>query len=97
MISFNFNIRNPFSQRFKNLWCIAFGTPFKHKFVELEFYRDTSILSLNFNWTIHQSHAGLDIELGLLGYCIHANFYDNRHWNYEANRYYIYDEENGSH
>jgi hypothetical protein len=50
-----------------------------------------------FNWTVRQSHAGLDIELGLFGYNIHFNFYDNRHWHTEAGRYYNYDEENGNH
>lgn len=97
MIQFNVNVRNPWSQEFKNLWCRAFDTPFKNKFVELEVYRDSSLFSINVNWTIRQSHAGLDIELGLFGYCLHFNFYDNRHWNYEAGRYYKYSEELGEH
>ena len=97
MINFSVNIRNPWSQRFKNLWCRAYDTPFKSKFIELEVYKDSSLVSFNFSWTIRQSHGGLDVELGLFGYCLHFNFYDIRHWNYEAGRYYKYSEELGEH
>jgi hypothetical protein len=94
MISLNFNLRNPWSNKFKNLWCRSYVTPFDHKFIELELYKDFSIISFNFAWTIRQSHAGVDIELGLLGYCIHFHFYDNRHWDTDADRYYQYHKEN---
>lgn len=97
MILCNFNIRNPWSTTFKNLWCRTWRTPFKNKFIELEVTRDFTVISLNFNWTVRQSHAGLDLETGLFGYCVHFNFYDNRHWNTEANRYYRYAEEQGMH
>ena len=91
MINLNFNIRNPWSQQFRNVWSRSFGTFFANKFIELEIYRDSSILSFNFNWTIRQSHAGLDIEVGLLGYCFHFNFYDSRHWDYDKECYEKYD------
>jgi hypothetical protein len=97
MISFNFNLRNPWSKEFKNLWWKAYDTPFKNKFVDLEIYKDSSIIALNLSWTIRQSHAGLDIELGLFGYNIHFNFYDNRHWNIKEGRWMIYTEELGDH
>lgn len=97
MISVNFNLRNPWSKVFKNLWCKYYDTPFKNKFIELEVYRDFTLVSVAFNWTIRQSHAGLDIELGLFGYNVHFNFYDNRHWNSEEGRWMIYNEENGLH
>ena len=90
MISFNFSIRNPWSTTFKNLWCRAYATPFKHKYIELEFTRDSNLISFMFNWTIRQSHAGLDLELGLFGYNIHFKFYDSRHWNFEKVRYEDY-------
>ena len=88
MISLNFNIRNPWRNTFKNLWFCAFDTPFKNKHIELELTHDVMLVSLMFNWTIRQSHAGLDLELGLFGYSVHFNFYDSRHWNAEAGRYY---------
>lgn len=93
MISLNFNLRNPWSNTFKNLWCRSYATPFNHKFIELEITHDFTLLSFMFNWTVRQSHAGLDLELGIFGYNVHFNFYDSRHWNTEAGRYYIDDEE----
>lgn len=93
MISLNFNLRNPWSTTFKNLWCRSYKTPFKDKFIELEVTRDFTLISFMFNWTVRQSHAGLDLELGIFGYNAHFQFYDIRHWNTEAGRYYIYDKE----
>ena len=80
MISLNFNIRNPWNNTFKNLWCRAYDTPFKNKHIELEVTRDFTLVSFRFNWTVRQSHAGLDLEVGLLGYNVNFQFYDNRHW-----------------
>lgn len=97
MISLNFSLRNPWSSRFENLWNRAYNTPFKNKFVELEVTRDFTLISFMFNWTVCQSHAGLDFELGLFGYNVHFNFYDNRHWNHEEHRWMIYSEEKGLH
>jgi hypothetical protein len=45
------------------------------------------LVSFVFDWTRRQSHAGLDIEIGLFGYAAHFNFYDNRHWNIEEERW----------
>lgn len=92
MITLVFSIRNPFSHKFVNLWCRNFNTPFEHKFVELEFYKDSSLLSFRFDLTARQSHSGLNLEFGLLGYCVNFTFYDNRHWNQAANRYEYYKE-----
>lgn len=87
MISLNFNIRNPWSTQFENLWSKSYLTPFKNKFIEFEVTRDFTLISFMFVWTVRQSHAGLNIELGLFGYCFHFNFYDCRHWDYENNCY----------
>jgi hypothetical protein len=88
MISFNFNIRNPWSNRFKNLWNRSYNTPFENKFIELEVMRDFTLVSFRFNWTVRQSHAGLELEAGVFGYCIQFNFYDNRHWDSDEGRYF---------
>ena len=82
MISFNFNIRNPWGNTFKNLWCRAYKTPFNNKFIELEVTQDCNLISLMFSYTVHQDHASLTLEAGLLGYCLHFVFYDNRHWDH---------------
>lgn len=96
MISVNFNLRNPWGQdKFKNLWNRAYDTPFENKYIELEFYRDFTLVSFIFNWTVRQSHAGVDIDLGLFGYNIHFNFYDNRHWNVEEGCWMRYTQEQG--
>jgi hypothetical protein len=87
MIQLHFNIRNPWGRAFKNIWCRSYKTPFTNKFIELEFYRDSSILSVNFDLTVRQSHSGVDIEFGLLGFCVHFMFYDNRHWDHEKEEY----------
>ena len=87
MISVSVNICNPWSNEFKNLWSRAYSTPFKNKFIELEFYKDFTLMSCVFDWTVRQSHAGLDIEIGLFGYVVHFNFYDHRHWNIEEERW----------
>ena len=83
MIDFRFNISHPFDIEFKNFWSKSWSTVFKNKFIELEFYKDSTIVSFMFNWTVGKSHAGLDIELGIFGYNAHFNFYDSRHWDYE--------------
>lgn len=93
MISFNFNISNPWWNRWQNVWCHSYSTPFKHKFLELEFFKDTTIVSFSFRLAIRQSHGGLSMELGLLGYSVSFNFYDNRHWNYETGQYFNHGEE----
>lgn len=80
MISFNLYLRNPWSTKFQNLWCGVYTTPFSNKSIELELTRDCTVVSVMLNWTVRQSHAGVDVELGLLGYCVRVNFYDLRHW-----------------
>jgi len=97
MIYFGFNITNPWSNKFKNLWCKAYDTPFKHKFLELEVVQDSTILSFSFRLATRQSHSGLVMDFGILGYSFNFNWYDNRHWNYEQGRYFKYNEELGSH
>jgi hypothetical protein len=93
MIAFSFDLVNPWSKRWENVWCRAYKTPFKNKFVELELLKDSTVVSVMVNWTIRQSHGGLGIVLGLFGYCVHFNFYDNRHWDYGKNQYEVYPDE----
>jgi hypothetical protein len=95
MISFNFNVRNPWSKRFENLWCRAWNTPFKNKHIELEVTQDCNLISLMFSYTVRQSHAGLGLEAGIFGYCVHFNFYDSRHWDHGRGCYYTYGDEDG--
>ena len=86
MISLNFNLRNPWSNTFKNLWGRTYAVT-ENKSVELEVTKDFTLIAFMFSWTVRQSHAGMDLELGLFGYNAHITFYDNRHWNVEKGRY----------
>jgi hypothetical protein len=97
MIYLNLNLRNPWGKDFKSLYVAAGDTPFKHKFWEIQVIENDNWLRFEFEFTIRQDHAGLNLELGLFGYEIHVTLYDNRHWNWEEGRWMIYDEEKGLH
>jgi hypothetical protein len=97
MINFSFGLRNPFSDRWDNIFNRSAVIDRMHKAVEVEVYRDTTIVSFAFRWNIRQDHAGMNIELGLFGYTVSAQYYDTRHWNEEAGRFYIYEKDGGSH
>lgn len=97
MISFSFNIRNPWSDRWECIKTWAGDTPFKNKFWEAQVDRTSDVIGLEFRYTIRQDHAGLYVSLALFGYDVIFNIYDSRHWNDEAGRYYIYNEEKEMH
>lgn len=88
MIEFSFDF-SLLTREFKNYWSQAYSTPLKNKFVELELHTTESIIGFSFLWTIRRDHAGVDIQLALFGLCVHFNFYDNRHWDYEKNQYCV--------
>ena len=87
MINVNFNLRNPWSRRWKMIWCRAYNTPLKNKHVELELFAENTIVSFAFDWSIQRDHAGMTIELGLLGYSVSLNIYDRRHWDHVNNHW----------
>ena len=87
MINFNFNISSPWHRPFNAIKSWTGKTLFANKFWELEIYRDSTVLSFTFSMTVRQDHAGLRVELGLLGYCAQYTFYDNRHWDYNNSQY----------
>jgi hypothetical protein len=90
MINFSFGLSNPFSSRWNNIYSRS-TTIGKHKAVEFEVYRDTTIISLMFRLSARQSHGGVMLDIGLFGYTVSTQYYDTRHWNEEAGRYYNYD------
>lgn len=96
MINFNVAVSNPFSNRFKNLYSTA-DQLYKNKFWEFEVYASNTLAELGLNITTRCDHAGIDLTIGLLGYTIHLQVYDNRHWNYDEGRYMIYTEDQGLH
>jgi hypothetical protein len=80
MINLQLNIRNPWSNRFQNIKCWHGRTPIKNKYWELQIYKSSDVLDLNINITHRQSHAGIRIGFGILGFNTEFQIYDNRHW-----------------
>lgn len=98
MIYFNFNIRNPkWWDRFELINCWMGATPIPHKFWEIQVMKGPELLRFEFEVTTQQDHAGMNIELALLGYHVGFTIYDNRHWNSEEGRWMFYTEEEGYH
>jgi len=80
MINFNFNIRVPGSNRFRNIRSWAGSSPIPFKFWELQIYLSADIVDVTVNITARQSHSGIRLGLGLLGVNVEFNLYDSRHW-----------------
>ena len=98
MLYLNLNIRNPkWWNRFKNIKVWMGETPVKHKYWEVQIIQCDNLLRFEFSVTTRQDHAGINLEIGLLGYEIHFTIYDNRHWNHEGERWMFYTEEDGYH
>ena len=92
MIYFNVNIRHPgWTERFKNIKVWHGKTPIPNKFWEVQIIENDNLLRVEFEFTVKQDHAGVNLELGVLGYEIHFTLYDNRHWNYEEGRWEIHE------
>ena len=87
MISFNFSLTNPFSQKFKNLYCKG-GMITKNKAWEFEVLETSLLVMFDVRYTTRQDHAGLTIGLGLFGYEIQAQIYDIRHWDHTYGVYH---------
>jgi hypothetical protein len=92
MIYFNINIRNPYWwKRFENVKCWSGLTPINYKCWEVQITKCDNLFRFVFDITTHQDHAGIKLELALLGYEIDFTFYDNRHWDLENNCWKTYD------
>lgn len=89
MISFYFNLRNPFSDRFDSGWCKT-GKIGKNKAWEIQVMKTNTIIEASGRLTFRQDHSGINLELGLLGYNICAQMYDIRHWDYENKCWVVY-------
>ena len=87
MIYFNFSLVNPFCKdsSYRQIFTKN-GRITKNKFWEIEFSRNPrTLFSIGSILTFRQSHSGLTIEFGLLGYLFLFEIYDGRHWNYVDN------------
>lgn len=84
MIYLQFTLNNPWKHRWEILKC-KHGLLYSTKAWEITTYRTNQIISFEFRYTIHSSHAGLTVMLGLLGFTIEASILDVRHWIYDKN------------
>jgi hypothetical protein len=90
MIFLQFNIRNPWSDRFVNIGCWHGNTFIKNKFWEIQIYKGSDIVDIFLRLTHRQSHAGLHLGVGLFGINIEFQIYDNRHWDHETKSWEIH-------
>ena len=93
MIYLNLNIRNPWSNRFENVWNNA-GSITKNKSWGIEILKTENLVRVEFQYTVMQDHAGIQLELGLLGWEYHIGAHDNRHWDYENKCWEVYGQPN---
>lgn len=89
MVYVGFRLGNPFSNHFKNFFCVdRLVSTNKSLVVELT-YSAAVLFEAEIQWSIRCDHAGPRIEVVILGLGLHLNLYDKRHWNYDANRWMI--------
>lgn len=79
--------------------CIHFPLTKNKSFeLQLELFNDLScnnIIELSFNWSIKQDHAGLSYTFMLYRIIFFKlQIYDNRHWDWENNKWEEYNENN---
>lgn len=86
MIHYSFRIQNPFSKRFEHA-VTKHGILTQNKAWEFNIYRTSTVCAVSVELTTRRDHAGLRLEVGLLGYDVEFQIYDVRHWDYEQKDY----------
>ena len=84
MINLKFDLSNPFSDRWANVYNTG-GYLTENKSWEFQIMKTNTVVDASLCFTTRNDHAGLTLELGLLGFSCHLIIHDNRHWNYENN------------
>lgn len=77
-------------------WSMCFaGGRILEKAFEIEVCKDPiwDWFYLSLGWSRKQDHAGPYFRLGLPFFSFEAKIYDCRHWNYDADRWYLPGEE----
>jgi len=99
MISFRFDIKNPFWRSKMNRWHRVYfeynRTITKNKTFELCVNRHAYWI-FEFDIDLESSgndHAGPRFNINLFGYCLSIELRDNRHWNDEKDRWVDYTNE----
>ena len=89
MIHISFGLSNPWGRPFDNLWNRS-GLITNHTAWEVELLQTRTVIGFEFSYTRRQSHAGLTVELALLGYSASFMIYDTRHWNPETGAWEVH-------
>lgn len=64
----------------------------KYKTLELQFsYGTATLIGASFSYNLNCNHAGLQADVHIFRRFVHVSFVDNRHWDYENNRYEEYE------
>jgi hypothetical protein len=81
MINLNFSISNPWSTRWKTLFCKHGLFWSANKAWEFNGYATHHIVDLSFELRQGRvDHPGVFLMIGLVGYAIEFQIYDTRHW-----------------
>ena len=89
MINLNFTLSNPWSRTFRIVSGKS-GSFILSKAWEVNIYRTANILNIVCTVNSRRDHAGIRLEVGLLGYEIELHLYDVRHWDYQKDTWEIY-------
>jgi hypothetical protein len=89
MLSINFNLCNPWSNRWDTLW-VKSRLLSATKAVEFNGYHTNSLINVDFSFSVRTDHAGFRLMLGLFGYDAELHFYDTRHWDRENGQWTVY-------
>ena len=89
MIHISFGLSNPWGRPFDNLWNRS-GLITTHKAWEVELLQTRTMIGFEFSFTQRQSHAGLTVELAVLGRSVCFTIYDTRHWNHETGTWEVH-------
>lgn len=84
MIDLTLSLRNPWLKKFASIKNY-YRSVTKNKTIELQFLKTNDILYFNFSMRYRQSHAGIELGIGLLSYMARVQLSDNRHWDYYNN------------
>jgi len=90
--SFSFGWPIQKDDSWKSYWDKTFSiTP--NRFLEFQLMDSSKFIGIDMSVSDKEDHAGLNINLALFGYEFDINFRDSRHWNYDENRWFRYDED----
>jgi hypothetical protein len=78
VINFNLNISNPWSNRWRIMFC-KFGPIGQYKAWEFNGYCTHQLIEIDFRLAVKGDHPGMFVTFGLFGYSLEFSLYDTRH------------------